>query len=137
MSQTQMPAGLSETYEDRTGGRSGWLTFAGVMFITVALVNALWGISALVEDDYFRVDELLFGELALWGAVYLVFAGVCLLTGVLILRRADFGIVLGVTLAVLHGLIALTTVGAAPVWTVTVLVIDGLIIYGLLVHSAD
>ena len=58
-------------------------------------------------------------------------------TGILILRRRDAGIVLGTVLASVHGLTALMTIGAYPLWTVLVLVLDGLIIYGLLVHGAD
>jgi hypothetical protein len=115
----------------------GWLTFAGVLFLIAASVNALWGISALVNDDYFAADELLFGDLSLWGALYLAFAALLVATGILILRRRDAGIVLGTVLASVHGLTALMTIGAYPLWTVLVLVLDGLIIYGLLVHGAD
>lgn len=115
----------------------GWLTFAGVLFLIAASVNALWGISALVNDDYFAADELLFGDLSLWGALYLAFAALLVATGILILRRSDAGIVLGTVLASVHGLTALMTIGAYPLWTALVLVLDGLIIYGLLVHGAD
>lgn len=115
----------------------GWLVFAGVLFVIGAAANALWGISALVNDDYFSADELLFGDLSLWGAIYLAFAALLGVTGILILGRSELGIVLGTVLAALHFLLSLMTIGAYPLWTVLVLVIDGLIIYGLLVHGAD
>lgn len=115
----------------------GWLIFAGVLFLLAAGANGLWGISALANDDYFSADELLFGDLSLWGALYLAFAVLLAVTGILILRRSDAGIVLGTVLAAIHFLVALPTIGAYPLWTVLVLVIDGLIIYGLLVHRAD
>jgi hypothetical protein len=117
--------------------RTGWFTFAGVLFLVGAGANALWGISALVDDDYFSADELLFGDLALWGALYLGFAVLLAVTGVLILRASEAGIVLGTVLASIHFLVSLPTIGAYPLWTVLVLVIDGLIIYGLLVHGPD
>jgi hypothetical protein len=137
MSQTQKPAELSPTYAARASESTGWSTFAGVMFFVVALVNTLWGVSALVNDDYFATDELLFGDLSLWGALYLGFSVLCFVTALLILRRSELGIVVGTVLAVLHGLTALVTIGAYPLWTVVVLVIDGLIIYGLTVHGSD
>ena len=44
------------------------------MFMVAGVANALWGISALVNDDYFTADELLFGDLSMWGVFYLLLA---------------------------------------------------------------
>jgi hypothetical protein len=115
----------------------GWATFAGVMFLTVAGVNALYGITALVNDDYFAANELLFGDLAAWGVFSLFFAFAQLSTGILVLRRRAFGAVLGIMLAALNGMVALASIGVYPLWTVIVLVIDGLIIYALSVHGGS
>jgi hypothetical protein len=120
-----------------TQRRSGWLTFVAVMFIAASALNALYGISALAKDDYFAVDELLFGDLALWGVLYLCVAAVQLLAGILVLRSSMAGTVLGVTLALFSAFIALLSIGAYPVWSVVVLLIDGLIIYALTVHAPD
>jgi hypothetical protein len=115
--------------------RSGWLTFAAVMFIAAAAVNMLYGISALVNDDYFRVDELLFGDLSLWGVLYLCIGATQLLAAILVLRRSVSGALLGIGLALISGMIALFSIGAYPFWSVVVLAIDGLIIYALTVHG--
>jgi hypothetical protein len=115
----------------------GFARFAGVMFLVVAGANALYGISALVNDDYFAADELLFGDLAAWGVMYLIFAVAQLATGIMILRQQAFGAFTGIILASLHALVALASIGAYPLWTTIVLVIDGLIIYGLSVHGGD
>lgn len=130
-----MQAGYGRAREDE--GRSGWLVFAAVMFFAAAVANALYGISALVNDDYFTADELLFGDLSMWGAIYLGFAVLQLAVGVLILRRSAIGVVSGVVLALLHGTLVLMTIGGYPVWSVIALVVDGLIIYGLTVHGSD
>ena len=121
----------------RRDAGSGWTTFAGVMFLCAAAVNALYGISALVNDDYFAADELLFGDLAAWGVVCLVFAAVQTAVGVMILRHRPFGAFLGIILAALNGTMSLLWFGAYPLWTAVVLLIDGLIIYSLTVHAAD
>lgn len=139
--QMQTPTGAGADYGGSYGVPAteghGWLVFAAVMFFAAGLVNGLWGISALAKDTYFRVDELLFGDLSMWGVFYLVAAGLQILTGALILQRRPFGAMLGIGLALLNGLLALITIGAYPVWSVTVLVIDGLIIYGLAVHGFE
>lgn len=135
-SQMQVPTGLDGAQRaDRHDRRSGWLTFAAVMFIAAAAVNILYGISALVNDDYFRVDELLFGDLSFWGVVYLCIGAIQLLAAILVLRRSVTGALLGIGLALISGLVALFSIGAYPVWSIVVLAIDGLIIYALTVHG--
>jgi hypothetical protein len=119
---------------DAREGR-GWLTFAAVLFFAAGLANGLWGIAALANDNYFTVDELLFGDLSMWGVFYLALAALQFVVGYLILRRSPVGAVIGIGLALLHGLVALMSIGAYPLWTVIVLVLDGLIIYGLTVYG--
>jgi hypothetical protein len=128
-------AGYGPSYDARERPGHGWLTFAAVMLFAAGAVNALWGISALSKASYFHTDSLLFGELKMWGVLALVFGGLQLLAGGLIVGRRTFGIVLGIGLALLSGMFALITIGGYPVWSVVVLVIDGLIIYGLTVYG--
>ena len=139
--QMQAPSRLDDTIAvPRDHGHApgrGWARFAGVMFLTAAAANTLYGISALVNDDYFRADELLFGDLAAWGVMCLLFAVVQAIIGVLVLRQKQFGASLGIMVAALNGTMSLLWIGAYPLWTVVVLVIDGLIIYGLTVHGAE
>ena len=117
--------------------RSGWLTFAAVMFFIAAAVNVLYGITALVNDDYFAADELLWADLSAWGAILLGFAALQAGIGVLILRNNAVGVVGGSLLALLHAVAVMVSIGAYPVWSVVMLVIDALIIYGLVVHGVD
>jgi hypothetical protein len=137
MAQTMHAAGVTDTQAHRPRGTpgAGWLTFAAVLLLLAAMFNAVYGISALVNDDYFAVDELLFGDLTVWGVVYLCFAAVQALAGILIIRRSSAGALIGITLAMLHGLAVLMSIGAYPVWSVVLLAIDGLVIYGLTVYG--
>jgi hypothetical protein len=139
----QPQPGLDPTHDGaaarpiRGSGGGGWLTFAAVMFLVAAAANILYGIAALVNDDYFAVDELLFGDLSLWGVLYLCLGAAQLLTGVLVLRRSMLGAVLGLGIVVVHAMLALLSIGAYPVWSVIALTIDGLIIYALTVHGFE
>ena len=78
----------------------------------------------MVNEKYFSVDKLLFGDLAMWGAIYVAFAVIFVALGLLILLGSTLGIMLGAVIAVLHGWTALLTIGAYPLWAVTVIVID-------------
>ena len=53
--------------EIRPVKRSGMLTFAGVVLVLAGAINLLDGIVALVKDEHFRADELLFGDLSALG----------------------------------------------------------------------
>jgi hypothetical protein len=130
------PASPAMPLTDRresTGG--GWLTFAGVMFLIAATFNTVYGISALVNDDYFAVDELLFGDLSMWGVLYLIVAASQVVAALLVFARSAIGAILGIFIAGLNATVALVSIGAYPIWSITVMVVDGLIIYGLAVHG--
>jgi hypothetical protein len=130
-------ADYGPSYATRPDPGRGWLTFAAVIFMVAGIANALWGIAALVNDNYFTADELLFGDLSMWGVFYLLLAAGQLLTAWLILRRSAVGAVLGIGLTLIHVLVAMMSIAAYPLWTVIVLAIDGLIIYGLTVHGFE
>jgi hypothetical protein len=115
----------------------GYITLAGVMLFIAAAANALWGIAAFANDDYFAADELLFGDLSTWGVVYLAIAAVQLVTAVAIFNKSNLGALVGIVIAALNAIAQLMAIGAYPVWSVIVLVIDGLIIYGLCVYGFD
>ena len=115
----------------------GWITFAGVMFLIASAFNAVYGIAALANDDYFAVDELLFGDLSMWGIFYLVVATVQMITAGLVLNRSSAGAFMGIVIAGLSAIVALVSIGAYPLWSVTILVVDALIIYGLSVYGFE
>jgi hypothetical protein len=114
---------------------SGWLAYAGIMLVTAAAFNTLYGVAALVNDDYFVADELLFGDLAMWGAFYLCVAAIQAITAGLVFTGSPVGAFFGIVIAVLSATVALMSIGAYPVWSVVILVVDGLIIYGLSVYG--
>lgn len=122
-----------------TSGRthSGMVTFAGVMLLLAGGFNLLDGIVALVDDDYYRVEQLLFGNLTAWG-VWWVCVGLMLAgTGIAVLRRSVWGVVFGVTLAGLNAITQMAFLAVYPGWSIAAMVVDGLIIMALTTHVGD
>jgi uncharacterized membrane protein len=77
------------TYEQSgyTTGRSGWtgwITFAGVMMIIAGGLNALYGLIAVVNDEWVvwtnRASLLL--DISQWGWIHLIVGVVLLLSGI-------------------------------------------------------
>lgn len=116
---------------------SGWAVFAGVLFLLAGIFHIMWGIAAFTSDDTFKADELLFGDLSLWGVFYLVVGALQLLAAWLICTARRSGQIIGLVLAGLSAINAMFTFAAYPLWSATILVLDLLVIYGLAVHGDD
>jgi hypothetical protein len=116
---------------------SGWAVFAGVLFLLAGIFHIMWGIAAFTSDDSFKADELLFGDLSLWGVFYLVVGALQLLAAWLICTARGSGQIIGLILAGLSAINAMFTFAAYPLWSATILVVDLLVIYGLAVHGDD
>jgi hypothetical protein len=117
----------------RTG--RGWAGFAGMMILVVGTFNLIWGLVALVQDDYFAADQLLMWSLNSWGALHIAIGCLQLLTALLIFSGSGAGPVLGIMFSFFSAIGALVSIGAYPIWSVIILVIDGLVIYALTVYG--
>jgi hypothetical protein len=114
---------------------TGWAAFAGMMVLVVGTFNLIWGFVALVQDDYFVADELLMGSLNAWGGIHIVIGAIQILVAVLIFSGSGAGAVLGIMFAFFSAIGALLAIGAYPIWSIVILVLDGLVIYALTVYG--
>src|SRR3954451_6810787 len=117
------------------GRGQNWDAFVAVLFFVLGCFNVIDGIAALVQDDYFRVDELLFGDLAMWGVINLIIGAAQLLTAFLVWRGSFAGALIGIVLASISAVVALLSMGAYPIWSVIIIVGDGVVIYALTVYG--
>ena len=121
-------------YGSERRGRN-WAVFVAALFFTLGCFNVIYAIAAYTQDDYFVADELLFGDLSMWGTVYLIVGLVQLLTGFLVWRGSVMGQILGILLALVNSFQVLLSVGAYPVWSIVILVFNGVVIYALTVYG--
>jgi hypothetical protein len=119
------------TDRDPEGFVSGWWLFAGVMMLIAGGFNLIEGIAALVEKEYFDRSGLLYQNLRLWGWVILIIGALQVITCRFIYQRSQTGALLGIGMASLSAFAAFLAIGAYPLWAIVILVIDGLVIYGL------
>lgn len=113
--------------------RSGWPTFAGVMASVVGAYNAISGIAAISEDDTTEaINEVLFDvSITAWGWFWLIVGIAQLVTAWLIFQRHVLGQLLGITFAAISAFFTVFVIFVAPIWALTVLLIDILVLYGL------
>jgi hypothetical protein len=114
---------------------AGWVAFAATLFLVLGVFNVIDGIVALAEDENFVADELFFGDLAFWGVVMLIIGLTQLVTGWLLFAGNPAGVVLGVLLASLNLVAQLFFLPAFPIWSIIIMVVDVMVIYGLTVYG--
>ena len=112
---------------------SGWVMFAAVLFLILGVFNVLDGIVALAKDDHFVTNLIVVNNLAFWGVVMLVIGGLQLVASMQLFSGR--GQVLGIFLLSLNLFAQLLFLPAYPVWSIIVMVIDVMAIYGLTVYG--
>lgn len=108
-----------------------WGMFAAVMFLIVGILNVIAGVSALANESYFSERELLTADLAFWGWTWLILGAIQLFISYLVFNRSQSGIVAGMVLAGLGVVVHLLAIGAYPLWSIIIMALDVLVIYGL------
>lgn len=119
--------------EREAGG--GWAVFVAVYLVIAGILNVIWGIAALENKSYFAAGGLLWSELNTWGWVSIVVGAIQILGTGLVAARNAAGAVIAVFLAFCGILLNFLSIGAYPIWSAILLVIDALVIWGVTVHS--
>jgi uncharacterized membrane protein len=118
--------------EPLVGG--GWVAFAGTMLILVGFFNIIDGIAAIANSDYL-VNQLLFANLDAWGWFFLIWGAVQICAGFAILGGSTWAAIVGIASAFFNAIAQLSWARTYPVWAVLAIVIDGLVIYALVVYG--
>ena len=120
-------------------GWTGWITFAAIMMIIAGTLNALYGLIAVINDEWVVWGNRanLYLDISEWGWAHLVvglivlFSGIGLFSGRMIARIVAI-IVAGVSLIANFFFIP-----AYPLWAIAVVVIDVLVIWALTAHGSE
>lgn len=123
------------TSSERNGTGSGWITFAGVLFVIAGCGNLIWGIGALAKKEYLPANGVLFSTLQTWGWIAIIWGVVVLVGAMLVLGRMPSGPVVGIVLATISAVVWLFLLPVLPIFALTAILLDVLVIYGLAAHG--
>jgi hypothetical protein len=141
---TDAPTGQATMRQPTAGyqpptGWVGWIAFAGVVMVISGILQAIYGLIAIVNDDWVvwgnRAD--LYVDLSAWGwfhlfwGVLVLLAGVGLFTGNIVARTV------AVILAGLSLIANFLFIPAYPIWAISVMVLDVLVIYAITAHGRE
>lgn len=119
---------------------AGWVVFAAVVMILLGGFQAIAGLVALFNHDLFKVSNsslLVHASYAAWGWVHLLVALVALVGGLGLISGAMWGRVVGVCVAMVSAVVNLGFLAAYPVWAVTMITLDIVVIYAITAHGAE
>ena len=118
---------------------SGWVIFSGTMVMLAAAVKVIYGITLLVNDDWIALtsEGLVRFDTNTAGVVFLVFAALHTLIAFGIFNGDLWARILGIIGASFGILSQMAFLSIYPAWSLLVIVVNGLIIYGLAVHGDE
>lgn len=117
--------------------RSGWATFAGFMILVVGVLNVFDGLVAITQTNYIERQVTGGGELPLtnniknWGWGELIIGVILILVGLGIFSGATWARVVGIMIVGLNLLFQFAYLGHYPLWSLTMIAIDIVIISAL------
>jgi hypothetical protein len=125
--------------EERSGVAAGFSVFAAIMMMMLGIYQAIAGLVALVNDEFFVVgEEWVFKfDATTWGWIHLLIGIVVALAGAGVLTGAVWARTVGVALALLSGLAAFAWLPWYPIWALVLIALDVFVIWALTAHGRD
>jgi hypothetical protein len=139
MSTTQQPQppATERPFSDIDDTGVGWVLFAAVVLGMLAILNLIYGIAAVGDSSFFVGDaRYVLSDLNTWGWV-LIFVGVAQgLTAFGVWARWTGVRWVGVAIAALNAILQMISMPAYPFWSLCLIALDVLVIYGLIAHGS-
>ena len=121
-------------------GWVGWIAFAGTMMMLIGVFHVFEGTIALFRDTVLVIPQ---GGLVVevsftqWGWTQLIAGVVIIAAGIGVFTGQTWARVLGVILVSISAILNFAFITAFPVWSLTVIALDVVVIYALTAHGAE
>jgi hypothetical protein len=130
---------MSELRYDEPTGWTGWIIFAGVMMILAGSLNFFYGLIAAINDEWVvwtnRGDVYL--DVSEWGWVHMFVGGIVVLAGFGLFTGNILARTVAVVVAGLSLILNFFFIPVYPLWALTVITIDVLVIWALTAHGRE
>jgi len=118
---------------------TGFIMFAGVLMMMAGGFQALSGLVAIFEDEFYVTtpNYLLQFDATQWGWIHLLLGLLVLFAGFGVMSGQTWARVIGVILAVLSALSNFAFIPYYPFWSLVIITLDVFIIWALTAHGRD
>jgi uncharacterized membrane protein len=113
--------------------RTTWLDFASVLLWLVGGFNIMDGIAAIANSRYVS-GSAIFANLHAWGWFFLAWGIVQVFAGWAVFKGKGWGVIVAIISAFVNALAQLADVKTTPIWSIIIIVLDVILLYGLVVE---
>lgn len=118
-----------------------WVGFGGLMMVIIGILNVIQGLIAVVRDDYYvlTAEQIIVFDLTTWGWIMLLWGIVVALAGWALAMGAGWARWFTIVVGSLNVILQLGFVGSGqyPLWALTVLALNVLVLYAVTVRWRD
>ena len=124
---------------DTSGWAVGFTVFAGVMMIMVGVWQALAGLIAIFENEFYAATRnyILQFDVTTWGWIHLLLGLLFLGGGFAVLSGQTWGRVIGIIMAAVSALANFAFIPYYPLWSLVIIALDVFVIWALAAHGRD
>ncbi len=125
--------------EQPSAWAAGYAAFAGVVLILIGFFQAVAGLVAIVDDEFYVVgQEYVFQfDVTTWGWIHLIIGIIVLLAGFGVFTGNVLARTVGVIVAGVSALVAFAWLPWYPIWAVVIIALDIAVIWALTMHGRD
>lgn len=118
---------------------TGWTVFAGCLLLIVGSLNALYGLSAVLNDEIVVVggQGVLLADISMWGWIHLILGTIMACTGLGLFAAAESARWVAVFIVSVNAVAQIVWFPAAPLWSFLIILLDVAIIYQLTARWDD
>jgi hypothetical protein len=131
--------GVTSTQSEPTAW-VGMVIFAGTMLLMLGALQAMEGLVAIFQDDYYLVTRngmIVSLDYTAWGWTHLIIGLIAVGVGIGVFAGQMWARVAGIVVAAVSILVNVAFLPAYPIWIMIVIGIDVLAIYALAVHGKE
>ena len=121
-------------------GWTGWVAFGATMMVLLGSFQMINGLVGLFNKSYYAVpseDLVVSVNYTTWGWAHLLIGAVAVVAGFGLFTGATWARVLGISVAVVSAIVNFMFIAAFPVWGITLVTLDILIIYAIAAHGRE
>jgi hypothetical protein len=121
------------TPEPVSGWAVGGVFFAGILMIVIGIFEAIAGLAAIIENEFFVVSQNYTFELDVtaWGWIHLILGIVVALAGFYVFSGRTWARVVGITLAILAAVANFFFIPYYPFWSLLIIALAVWVIWSL------
>lgn len=129
----------TEQPEATSGLALGFIVFAGVMMMMAGGFQALAGLVAIFENEFYveTRNYLVKFDATTWGWVHLLLGLLVFFAGFAVMSGKTWGRTVGIILAALSALTNFAFLPYYPFWAMTIIALDIFIIWALAAHGRE